>query len=296
MAIVFDCFSFFNELDVLEIRLAELWNVVDHFVLVESITTHSGRTKPLYFAEHRARFAPFADKIIHVIVKDMPDGEGHDANWARERHQRDSIYRGISDAAPEDRIIVSDVDEIPKPAILAELLKQNPSARNLFKFVCDQYCLCLNLRTTRQHWLYLGPVMVTRSNFRSGTALRAFWPRTVSWRFPPPLLTAWDAVRMRRKLGFWGLVNIVSSGAWHFSFLGDDQLFRDKLSSYAHQELNTPELNEQADDLVANALRYDKFLGREGWGFQIDSIDRLPYVVRKDPMRFGHLLADQARL
>jgi len=60
--------------------------------------------------------------------------------------------------------------------------------------------------------------------------------------------------------------------------------------------LNTPELNEQADDLVANALRYDKFLGREGWGFQIDSIDRLPYVVRKDPMRFGHLLADQARL
>ena len=73
---VFDCFMFFNELDLLEIRLIELSELVDRFVLVEATRTHTGFQKPLYFADNKSRFASFLDRIIHVIVDDLP-GEGN---------------------------------------------------------------------------------------------------------------------------------------------------------------------------------------------------------------------------
>ena len=66
---IYDCFPFFNELDLLEIRLNELSGVVDRFVLSEAELTHNGDRKPLYFNEHKDRFAKFADKIIHIIVR-----------------------------------------------------------------------------------------------------------------------------------------------------------------------------------------------------------------------------------
>ena len=69
---VFDCFPFFNELELLEIRLRELSDVVDKFVLVEATKTHSGLDKPLYYLQHRSRFLDYFDKIIHIVVKDMP--------------------------------------------------------------------------------------------------------------------------------------------------------------------------------------------------------------------------------
>lgn len=54
---IIDCFTFFNELDVLEIRLRELDGVVDRFVLVEATLTHQGKPKPLLYAENKERFA-----------------------------------------------------------------------------------------------------------------------------------------------------------------------------------------------------------------------------------------------
>ena len=96
-------FPFFKELEILEIRLRELWDLTDKFVLVESRKTHSGRDKPLFFADHRERFAPFMDKILHVVADPPDDAE----IWQRERFQRDAIERGLLDANPEDLIIVS---------------------------------------------------------------------------------------------------------------------------------------------------------------------------------------------
>jgi len=64
--------AFFNELDILEIRLHELNDVVDYFVLVEATKTHSGLDKPLWFLEHRSRYNDFWRKIVHIVVDDMP--------------------------------------------------------------------------------------------------------------------------------------------------------------------------------------------------------------------------------
>jgi hypothetical protein len=82
----------FNELDVLELRFSELEDVVDRFVVVEATVTHAGLPKRLAFAENRHRFAHWKDRVVHVIVKDMPEGPDH---WNRERYQRNALVRGL---------------------------------------------------------------------------------------------------------------------------------------------------------------------------------------------------------
>ena len=141
---VFDCFPFFNELDILEIRLAELDPLVDHFVIVEATRTHTGKPKPLYFADNRKRYDRYADKIIHVVVDDLPSGPSD--HWGREIFQRQAIVRGLGDARPDDRIISSDCDEIPKPDVLRRALALPGLSHRIVVFWCENYFYRLNLR------------------------------------------------------------------------------------------------------------------------------------------------------
>ena len=105
----YDCFMFNHELDLLEIRLNEMNDYVDHFVLVECTQTHRAGTKPLYYDINKARFNKFKDKIIHVIVKDhLPPND----LWAIEHYQRNQILRGLKGCSPNDIVMVSDLDEI----------------------------------------------------------------------------------------------------------------------------------------------------------------------------------------
>ena len=89
---IYDCFSFYNELELLELRLHELKDVVDKFVLVEATRKHSNQPKSLCFLENRDRFAQFADKIIHIVVDDAP---ATDRPFAIERFQRNAIARSM---------------------------------------------------------------------------------------------------------------------------------------------------------------------------------------------------------
>ena len=113
---IYDCFTFLNEFDLLELRLRELYDYVDYFVLVEGDRTFQNNTKPLFYSEHNQRFDKWKDKIIYVPVTDMPE---HTDPWGRERHQRDAILRGLTAAADSDIIMIGDVDEIPRPAKVA---------------------------------------------------------------------------------------------------------------------------------------------------------------------------------
>lgn len=113
---VYDCFTFFNELDLLEIRLNELDPVVDRFVLVEATVTQRGQPKSLFFRENRERFTKFLPKIEHVVVEDMPAGpQTKSNNWKRENFQRRAIMRGLASAQADDFVLISDLDEIPMP-------------------------------------------------------------------------------------------------------------------------------------------------------------------------------------
>ena len=112
---IYDCFTFYNELDLLEIRLNELDPIVDHFVLCEAPVTFKGKPKPLLFKENRERFERFLPKIAHIVVDDMPTGpDKKSVYWQRQTFQRNAIRRGLGDADADDFIILSDLDEIPR--------------------------------------------------------------------------------------------------------------------------------------------------------------------------------------
>jgi beta-1,4-mannosyl-glycoprotein beta-1,4-N-acetylglucosaminyltransferase len=293
MSRIYDCFTFFKELDILEIRLIELSDLVDYFVLVESTRTFTGNPKPLFYAEHRSRFAPFAEKIVHVVVDDMPTGTGVDA-WVREVHQRNAIIRGLGRSEPLDYVIVSDVDEIPKATAVEHALTGKKERRVCF-FYCDHYRYRLNLRATRRDD-HLGPVMVMRKQFRRANDLRAFWPRSGASRLPAPLVRMWDVTRVRRKLGFWGIPQILPSAAWHFSYVGDSEFILDKLRAYSHQEYNIPEITAQLTEQdLADAIRQDRFLHQTECGFRVESLnDEYPKALRRHPERYRNLLLSDA--
>ena len=119
---IIDCFPFFNELDILEIRLNILNDFVDKFILVEASNTQSKLDKPFYFEENKKRFDKFLDKIIHIKVTDYPDQNG----WEMENYQRNCILKGLNniELSTDDIIGISDVDEIWSPNCM-DLVKSN---------------------------------------------------------------------------------------------------------------------------------------------------------------------------
>ena len=160
-------FSFFNELDLLEIRLHELNDVVDKFVIVEANKTHSGLEKPLWYLRYRSRYQDFWKKIIHIVVDDMPmspdeiqaaispqDRKWLDTgyqlgdNWVRERYQRNAIMRGLIDCSPDDIIIIEDADEMVRPEILANIRETIVDGSNAVEQefrTCYANWLCTNM-------------------------------------------------------------------------------------------------------------------------------------------------------
>lgn len=113
-----DSFIFYNELATLNMRLHELNDYVDYFVIVEADVTHSGNPKPLFYAENKDRFKAFHDKIIYLLVDDIP--EPNDA-WGREFHHRNSLIRAVRQVPginSRDIVLMSDADEVPNPSYL----------------------------------------------------------------------------------------------------------------------------------------------------------------------------------
>ena len=198
---IYDCFTFFNEHDLLELRLRELDPVVDRFVIVEADRTHQGAPKPLYFAEAAARYRRWEDKIIHVVLDDMP--RGPDA-WERERYQRTAILRGLADAMPDDLIVVADLDEIPRREILKLLDRYLVEPTSLQMML---HLLRFNLRS-KLVWSYTKAVR--RAELDNPAELRL--------------------TRTRRS---------VPDAGWHLSYIGDREFILRKLKAFAHTEVAT---------------------------------------------------------
>ncbi len=120
---VYDCFTFYNEFELLELRLESLYDVVDWFVIVEANKTHTNEPKPYNFIERRNDYRKYLPKIRYIQMDaDVPfKGIG---DWSIENAQRDYIMRGLVDAQPDDLIFISDLDEIPAPDVLSRLYNE----------------------------------------------------------------------------------------------------------------------------------------------------------------------------
>jgi beta-1,4-mannosyl-glycoprotein beta-1,4-N-acetylglucosaminyltransferase len=254
---VYDCFLFYKELDLLEMRLNILDSVVDYFVLIESTRTFTGNPKPLFFSENRERFKIFLDRIIHVVVDEEP--EECNTAWDREFFQRNAVMRGLKQCHADDLILLSDLDEIPNPALLQRINRITKPIR------CQQlYCYYyLNyLNTTKPWW--------------SGT-------RIVQRRH----LDQWTSQEIRKLPRRY--CNLLGNGGWHFSFLGDIRFITEKINDFSHQEFNNEMFNEP--DKISEAIQTGSDLFGRDFAFRAFNPDVLlpAYILQNLDQYKGYL-------
>ena len=200
---IFDCFTFFDELDLLEVRLRTLENVVDRFVLCEAPFTFRGAPKPLYFSEARQRFARWNDKISLLVY----DGAVNADPWENEWGQRDFLIRGLEGADAGDLVMLSDCDEIPDPRNVT----RRPSTKPVLGHR-QTYALGYVNRLSPDTWI--------------GT-------RSVEARNLPS-----DGLRKLRMVAE-GDMDVIDGG-WHFSHLGGSEVVERKMKSFSHSEFDLP--------------------------------------------------------
>lgn len=282
---IWDCFTFFNELDILELRLAELDAVVDKFVIAEATHTFSYDPKPLHFAENRQRFAKYLPKIVHVVVDDLP--AAGDA-WDREAFQRNAVARGVADAHPDDIVMISDVDEIPFPEHIRRLTPGSV-AGHIWFIECDYYTYKLNLRIENK-WVGLCAVRaLQKKHLPAMQDLRAFRARQ-SRRLPMPVNQAINVAKNVFRVGRPLTHRLVEHGGWHFTFMNTPERIQYKIKSYAHQERNTPEFNN-----LANLQRLiDEGRSICGRSLRVEPMANMPRTIRDQPERWRHLLHEGA--
>jgi beta-1,4-mannosyl-glycoprotein beta-1,4-N-acetylglucosaminyltransferase len=233
---IYDCFTFYNELDLLQVRLHELYDVVDRFVLVEASQTFQGNPKPLHYKENEQAFARYADKIIHVIV-DFPPGDlaarvstrPGNTIWARQHYQRDQIARGLTEASPNDLIIVSDVDEI----ISAPKLREAIAARrrhDLTIFEMPIYTGSVNRRVKDSVW-EKGPRMIEFSEFPGGEQLRLTKICASARLGNNAISRFYTRYQNRLSRGVPNRICIIPDSGWHMTSIGDWDRYRDKVGA-----------------------------------------------------------------
>ncbi len=213
---IYDYFLFFNELDILDIRLHELDPVVDYFVLVESTHTFSGVPKPLIFDANRHKFQKFANKILYLRV-----GYANSPHpFENEAQQRDAAALLLTQIGDQDIVMISDVDEIPKASIVKEAaqtsLSQNASVtiqQSLSFYYLNNLCT--------SHPVWPGTTLAPKRIFQTAQILRNGRLEHIQ----------------------------IQNGGWHFSYCGD---IAAKIAAFSHQELNRPEILSKIPDAIAN--------------------------------------------
>ena len=246
---VFDSFIFFNELELLELRLNILNDVVDYFVLTESPFTVSGNEKPLYYQENKDRFRKFNDKIIHNITETIPndysdylvkkqfhtdysstDESGNryidlPIRFQRAVYNRECSAYGLvkGGAKDEDLILTSDADEIINPYVLEDLSWFDATNN----YVCYQRAFYFKLNYLYQeNWK--GTRLCTFEHLKNTTVDR--------------LRTDWHKAHM------------IEGGGWHWSFFGDADNYLLKIASYEHTENNIPQITNNIEEKIEKGL------------------------------------------
>ena len=222
---IYDCFQFFNEENVLDLRFNILDEFVDFFVIAESTTDHQGHDKKLNFDIEK--FKKFKKKIIHVIVEDTLDSikKAHiGQNSLVERHQRNSIMRGLKNCSDNDLVIISDVDEIPD---LNKLNLFNKKSRYAV-FAQKKFDYKLNLlNVTEGEWL--GSKICLKKDLESPQ-----WLRDLKFKKYP----FWRIDKIKN-------LQIIENGGWHFAYLKSPEDISKKIQSSAHGEFNKANFTNQ---------------------------------------------------
>jgi beta-1,4-mannosyl-glycoprotein beta-1,4-N-acetylglucosaminyltransferase len=219
---VFDCFPLFNEIDLLELRLNELWDVVDIFVIVEAKKTFTGKSKPMCLPDHEERLAKYLHKIRYVVVEDFPEGM---SNWGKEEYQRNAIKKDLADVLPDDILIFSDLDEIPRAKVVQSIVENGIKPKEVYCLSLDWYSFYLNIKISEK-WERQGPRMIRAGGLSELYSLRRVMAPTRGWGrdMMRQIKSSW-------RMGHWVKRIRVPDAGWHFTWMGGKEAVALKGSS-----------------------------------------------------------------
>ena len=285
---IFDCFMYFDEEVVLDVRLNTLDKYVDYFVIVESSFTHKGDNKNLMFNHNK--FEKFKNKIIYLVYDKQPKGiEAVNENDSedeksgkyilnaalRENGQRNFIQNGLNKAEDNDIILISDVDEIPN---LSEVNFNNISEK-IIMFHQDMFYYKFDLKIPNLLW-------TGTKGCRKKYLLSPQWLRNVKDRKYFPFRI--DILFSEKK---YSSIKFISNGGWHFSYIKTAEEIEYKLKSYLHhREFDEQSLSvEEIQNIIENKkaiydLKVDKRVNKIGDGSKLVKIkfEKLPIYIQQN--------------
>lgn len=293
---IFDCFMYFDEDILLDIRLNILWDKVDYFVIVESKYNHKGEPRDLNF--DIKKFNKFKSKIIYIIHDLIPeniekvlnkDDEGTKSKkeifnaYKRENSQRNYIEKGLSKAGRDDIIMISDLDEIPN--------LKNVNLKNLKEkiilFKQKMFYYKLNLQASNINWV--GTKVCKKKFLKSPQWLRDIKDRKYDFY-------RLDTYFSQNK---YIDVKIIENGGWHFTNLKTPEQIKLKLASYLHHrefDINPLTTNEISQIIERKKAIYnlsvDKKNQKFGEGETLNKVDleKLPDYIIYNKEKFGEWL------
>ena len=289
---VYDCFMYFDEDLVLDLRFNLLDKYVDYFVIVESKYNHKGEPKKLNF--NIKNFKKFEKKIIYLIFDQEPSDlykfEKQDTQadisskyifnaGKRENGQRNFIYQGLKDASSEDIIIISDVDEIPNLVDIDFNIIKN----EIIIFRQDMFYYKFNLKLSNFKWT--GSKACRMKNLKSPQWLRNIKDKKFSFY---RIDTFFSDTKYRN-------LSIIENGGWHYTNIKTAQEILHKLKSYLHhQEFDENPLTlEQIENIIQNKkaiynLGVDQRQNKFGEGPKLVKIEEneIPEYLKNNPDNF----------
>ena len=293
---VYDCFMFFDENLVLELRLNLLDKYVDYFVIVESKYNHKGEAKKLNF--DIKKFKKFEQKIIYIIYDQQPSDlykfEKEDTKrdidskyifnaYKRENAQRNLISQGLKNSSPDDLIIISDVDEIPN----LEKINFNKIKNEILIFRQDMFYYKFNLKLSNFKWT--GSKACKMKKLISPQWLRNIKDK----KFAFYRIDTFFSSTKYRNLKF------IEDGGWHYTNMKNAKEIEHKLRSYLHhQEFEANHINlEQIEKIIKSKkaiynVNADKRQGKFGEGPQLIKInsDEIPNYLKNNPQIYSKWL------
>ena len=286
---IYDCFMYFDEEVVLDLRLNSLNEYVDYFVIVESIFTHKGDKRELKF--NHKKFEKFKNKIIYLVSDKEPEGlfkikdpkNDHGAYimnaLLRENGQRNFITEGLKLAEDEDLILISDVDEIPN----LEKIDFSKYKEKIIQFKQEMFYYKFNLKLPNLNWT--GTKGCKKKNLISPQ-----WLRNVKDKKYPFFRV--DTFFSKTK---YTNIKFIDNGGWHFSNIKSAEEIEHKLKSYLHHRefdinpMNTKEIENviKKKQAIYN-LNVDKRTNKIGNGTKLENYPthKLPYYLQMNIKKY----------
>ena len=289
---IYDCFMYFDEEIVLDVRLNTLSEFVDYFVIVESKFTHKGDQRDLKFNINK--FERFKDKIIYLVFDDVTkeieiiknEDDDHEKSKKyiynaiyRENGQRNYIKEGLDSADANDIILISDVDEIPN---LSDV-NFNKINEKIILFRQDMFYYKFNLHLPNLIW-------TGTKACKKRYLLNPQWLRNIKDRKYP--FFRMDTLFSKTK---YTSVKIFNNGGWHFTNIKTAKEIEHKLKSYLHhREFDVNPLTiDQINEIIKNKkaiynLKVDKSVSKIGNGSNLEKFDfkKLPKYIQDHKKKF----------